>query len=54
LGSGDVDLLGAGEIIMNKCFLGGDEGITTDEKTCYRLSIRCYHWLSVRTGFLQS
>ena len=47
-----VDAISPGEIILKKCWLGGDEEINTDDKYYFRACIEANRYLNEVTGFL--
>lgn len=51
---GAVDAISPGEIVLNKCRLGGDESLLTEDKFYFKACIEANNYLNEQTGFLDS
>ena len=47
-----VDTIAPGEVVLKKCWLGGDEEINTDDKYYFRACMEANAYLNEVTGFL--
>lgn len=50
--SGEVDTISAGEVVLKKCWLGGDDAIMSDDLYYFRACIVSNEYLNEVTGFL--
>ncbi len=47
-----IDTISSGEVVLKKCWLGGDEEINTDDKYYFRACMEANNYLNEITGFL--
>ncbi len=47
-----IDTISSGEVVLKKCWLGGDEEINTDDRYHFRACMEANNYLNEVTGFL--
>ena len=47
-----IDTISSGEVVLKKCWLGGDEQINTNDRYYFRACMEANHYLNEITGFL--
>ncbi len=47
-----IDTISSGEVVLKKCWLGGDEEINTDDRYYFRACMEANNYLNEITGFL--
>ena len=51
--SGESDFIGAGEIILDDCWVAGDELIQTDDEQRTAAAIQCFSLVNISQGFIK-
>ncbi|MCP4121085.1 MAG: hypothetical protein GY751_04975 [Bacteroidetes bacterium] len=47
-----IDTISSGEVVLKKCWLGGDDEINTDDRYYFRACMEANNYLNKITGFL--